>query len=92
MLSEGSSVKGSPEDKQPSGPCIKGSAKISWGVTLALYTGTGTGTGNGVYCSHCTETGVTEYFDPPGNPGLGPNFTEKVGPLTQKTSYFLPKY
>ena len=39
MLSEGSSVKGSPEDKQPSGPCIKGSAKISWRVTLALYTG-----------------------------------------------------
>ena len=24
MLSEGSSVKESPEDKQPSGPCIKG--------------------------------------------------------------------
>ena len=40
MLSEGSSVKGSPEDKQPSGPCIKGSAKISRRVTLALYTGT----------------------------------------------------
>ena len=39
MLSEGSSVKGSPEDKQPSGPYIKGSAKISWRVTLALYTG-----------------------------------------------------
>ena len=39
MLSEGSSVKGSPEDKQPSGPCIKGSAKISWRVTLAHYTG-----------------------------------------------------
>ena len=39
MLPEGTSVKGSPEDKQPSGPCIKGSAKISWQVTLALYTG-----------------------------------------------------
>ena len=39
MLSEGSSVKGSPEDKQPSGPCIRGSAKISRRVTLALYTG-----------------------------------------------------
>ena len=39
MLSEGSSVKGSPEDKQPSGPCIKGSAKISRRVTLAHYTG-----------------------------------------------------
>ena len=39
MLSEGSSVKGIPEDKQPSGPCIKGSAKISQGVTLAHYTG-----------------------------------------------------
>ena len=38
MLSESSSVKGSPEDKQPSGPCIKGSAKISRRVTLALYT------------------------------------------------------
>ena len=39
MLSEGSSVKGSLEDKQPSGPYIKGSAKISRRVTLALYTG-----------------------------------------------------
>ena len=39
MLSEGSSVKGSPGDKQPSGPCMKGSAKISQRVTLALYTG-----------------------------------------------------
>ena len=38
MLSEGSSVKGSPEDKQPSG--FKGSAKISRRVTLAHYTGT----------------------------------------------------
>ena len=41
MLSEGSSVKGSPEDKQPSGPCIKLSAKISQQVSLALYTGGG---------------------------------------------------
>ena len=39
MLSEGSSVKGSPKDKQSSGRCIKGSAKISRQVTLALYTG-----------------------------------------------------
>ena len=39
VLSEGSSVKGSPEDKQPSGPCIKGSAKMSRRVTLVLYTG-----------------------------------------------------
>ena len=38
MLSEGSSVKGGPEGKQPSGPYIKESAKISWRVTLALYT------------------------------------------------------
>ena len=38
------------------------------------------------------EPGVTEYFDPLENPGPGPNFTEKVGPLTQKTSYFLLKY
>ena len=38
MLSEGSSVKGSPEDKQPSDPSIRGSAKISRWVTLALYT------------------------------------------------------
>ena len=37
-------------------------------------------------------SGVTEYFDPPENPGLGPNFTEKMGPLTQKASYFLLKY
>ena len=39
MLSEGSSVQGSPKDKQPPGPCIKGSAKISRCVTLAFYTG-----------------------------------------------------
>ena len=36
---EGSSVKENPEDKKPSGPYIMGSAKISRGVTLALYTG-----------------------------------------------------
>ena len=36
--------------------------------------------------------GVTEYFDPPENPGPSPNFTEKVGPLIQKTSYFLLIY
>ena len=36
MLSEGSSVKGSPEDKQASASYV--SAKISWRVTLALYT------------------------------------------------------
>ena len=35
---------------------------------------------------------VTENFDPPENPGPGPNFTEKVGTLTQKTSYFLLEY
>ena len=35
----GTLVKGSPEDKQPSDPCIKGSAKISRRVTMALYTG-----------------------------------------------------
>ena len=29
-------------------------------------------------------TGVTEYFDPPENPGPGPNFTEKVGPPSHK--------
>ena len=39
MLSEGSSFKGSPEDKQPSGPYMKRSAKISWRVTLTHYTG-----------------------------------------------------
>ena len=38
QLSEGSSVKESPEEKQASSPCIRGSAKISWWVTLALYT------------------------------------------------------
>ena len=35
MLSEDSSVKGSPEDKQAPVPCVKGSAKISRRVTLA---------------------------------------------------------
>ena len=39
MLSEGSSVKGSPEGKQPPGPCFKRSAKISRLVSQALYTG-----------------------------------------------------
>ena len=37
------------------------------------------------------KAGVTEYLDSPENPGLGPNFTEKVGPRAQKTSYFLLK-
>ena len=39
LLAEGSSVKKNPEDKQASTPCVKGSAKISRRVTLALYTG-----------------------------------------------------
>ena len=39
LLSEGSSVKESPEDKQASAPCVRGSTKISRRVTLALYTG-----------------------------------------------------
>ena len=39
MLSEGSSVKGSPENKQASAPYIRGSAKISRRVTLARFTG-----------------------------------------------------
>ena len=39
LLSQGSSVKESPEDKGASAPCVRGSAKISWRVTLALYTG-----------------------------------------------------
>ena len=38
LLSEGSSVKESPEDKQISVPCVKGSAKISRRVTLARFT------------------------------------------------------
>ena len=37
LLSEGSSVKESPEDKKASAPCVRGSAKISWQVTLVLY-------------------------------------------------------
>ena len=39
LLSEGSSAKESPEDKQASAPCARGSAKSSQQVTLALYTG-----------------------------------------------------
>ena len=39
LLSEGSRVKESPEDKQASAPCVKGSTKISRRVTLAFYTG-----------------------------------------------------
>ena len=38
MLSEGSSVKGNPEDKQASAPYIRGSAKISRQVTLVRFT------------------------------------------------------
>ena len=38
MLSEDSSVKGSPEDKQACVPFMRESVKISWQVTLALYT------------------------------------------------------
>ena len=38
LLSQGSSVEESPEDKGASAPCVRGSAKISRGVTLALYT------------------------------------------------------
>ena len=42
LLSQGSSVKESPEDKGASAPCVRGSAKFSQRVTLALYTGEGT--------------------------------------------------
>ena len=38
LLSEGSSVKESPEDKQTSAPCVMGCAKISRQVTLARFT------------------------------------------------------
>ena len=38
LLSKGSSVKESPEDKQASVPCVKGNTKISRRVSLALYT------------------------------------------------------
>ena len=38
LFSEGSSVKESPEDKQAFAPCVRGSAKISRRVTLAIYT------------------------------------------------------
>ena len=36
--------------------------------------------------------GVTEYFKPPPpeNQGLGPNFTEKVGPPHTKDILFFP--
>ena len=37
LLSEGSSVKESPEDKQTSVPCVRGSAKISRRVTGTLH-------------------------------------------------------
>ena len=33
-------------------------------------------------------TGVTEYFDPPENPGPDCNFTEKVGPPHTKDILF----
>ena len=39
LLSEGSSVKENPEDKQTSVPCVRGSTKISRWVTLACFTG-----------------------------------------------------
>ena len=39
LLSEGSSVKKSPKDKQASVRCVKGSTKISRRVTLAHFTG-----------------------------------------------------
>ena len=38
LLSEGSSIKESPEVKQTSVPCVKGSAKISQWVTLVCFT------------------------------------------------------
>ena len=36
--------------------------------------------------------GVTEYFDSPETPGIGPNFTEKVGPHTNDMLFFTTKY
>ena len=63
LLSGGSSVKGSPEDKQASAPCIRGSAKVSQRVTLALYTGTGTSTiGNNGSRSLCNVKSSVQYY------------------------------
>ena len=39
LLSEGSSVKENPEDKQVSAPCVRGSAKIPRWVTPASNAG-----------------------------------------------------
>ena len=47
LLSQGSSVMESPEDKGASVPCVRGSAKISRRVTLALYTMNQQGLQNG---------------------------------------------
>ena len=69
LLSEELSVKESPEDKQSSASCVRGSAKISWQVTLALYTGSGGGTplliGGRLPLSCPGGTPVLGYFLPP---------------------------
>ena len=38
LLSEGSSVKESPEDKQASAPCVRGST-LMWGPTFSVKSG-----------------------------------------------------
>ena len=38
LLSEGSSVKESPEDKQVSAPCVRGST-VMWGPTFSVKSG-----------------------------------------------------
>ena len=57
-VSKGSSVKGSPEDKPLiSASYIKGNAKISRRVTLALYTGIN------FYCGHLTVSTASALAD-----------------------------
>ena len=42
-------------------------------------------------CSCQGITGVTEYFDPPENPGPGPHFREKMGPSHTKDILFFTR-
>ena len=78
LLSLSSNVKESPEDKQASAPCVRGST-FTWGTIFSVKSGQVPGFSGGVRIFRYTS--VTEYSDPPENPGTGPDFTEKMGPL-----------
>ena len=72
LLSEGSSVKESPEDKQASAPCVRGST-FTWGPIFSVKSGPvpGFSGGGGVRIFCYTGTGTVNWTNAIGDNGSG---------------------